>query len=57
MQSDPFFSQEQYLRMRELLDRRAMLIPVEQAELEALAREELVASGKRAEALAKALGR
>jgi len=57
MQSEPFFSKEQYLRMRELLDRREMLDHAEQFELEALAREELVASGKRAEALAQALGR
>lgn len=57
MQSDPYFSEAKYLRMRELLDRSSMLTEVERGELEALVRDELVASAKRTEALADALGR
>lgn len=43
--------------MRALIDRQEKLTRAERVELQALAKEELVASGKRAEALAKALGR
>lgn len=57
IQSDPFFSEAQYLRMRDLLDRNAPLTETEQAELEGLVKEELIASAKRTEALANALGR
>jgi hypothetical protein len=57
MRPDPYFSEEQYLRMRDLLDRRATLTDSERTELEGLVRDELIASAKRTEALADALGR
>jgi hypothetical protein len=57
MQSDPYFSESQYLRMRNLLDRRASLTDLEREELEGLVKAELIASAKRTEALANALGR
>lgn len=56
-QSDPFFSEEQFDRMRHLLDHRDTLNDTERIELEALVKEELTASAKRTEALADALGR
>jgi hypothetical protein len=55
--SDPYFSEDQYLHMRDLLDRRDQLTEEERTELEALIREELIASSKRTAALADALGR
>jgi hypothetical protein len=57
MQSDPYFSEEQYLRMRQLLDRRDSLSDTEREELESLVKAELVASAQRTQALADALGR
>ncbi len=57
MQSDPFFTQAQYLRMRQLLDCRITLTDLERAELEQLVKDELIASAKRTQALADALGR
>lgn len=57
---DAYFSEAQYDRMRVLLDKRnalGALTDAEQAELEGLAREELLASAKRSEVLANALGR
>jgi len=57
MQSDAFFSEEEFLRMRDLLDRNESLTEAEHWELEALVRAELVASARRTEVLADALGR
>lgn len=55
MGTDLFFSEVQYDRMEELLARRESLSAAEQTELASLAREELMASGRRAQALADAL--
>jgi hypothetical protein len=57
MGPDSYFSEDQYLRMQDLLDRRATLTDSERAELEGLVRDELVTSARRTEALADALGR
>ena len=57
LQSDPYFSEDQYLRMRDLFDRRDALTDNEREELEALVKAELIASANRTEALADALGR
>lgn len=57
MQSDLYFPETQYLRMRELLDRSASLTGAEREELEELVKDEFIASAKRTEALAAALGR
>jgi len=57
MGPDLYFSEDQYLRMQDLLDRRATLTDSERAELEGLVRDELVASARRTEAWADALGR
>lgn len=57
MQSDLFFSEVQYLRLRDLLEKRSTLTKLEQGELERLVKDELIASAKRTEALADALGR
>ena len=46
MRSDPFFSEDQYLRMRDLIDRRVTLTDSERIELEGLVRDELIASAK-----------
>jgi hypothetical protein len=54
---DLFFGEDQYRRMRELLDRRGTLTDSERSELEELVKNELIASAKRNEALADALGR
>lgn len=56
MQSDPYFSEAQYVRMKDLLDHRESLSDAERAELEDLVKEELIASARRTEALADALG-
>jgi hypothetical protein len=57
MQSDTFFSEEQFLRMRDLLDLSEGLSEPERNELEELVNAELVASARRVEVLADALGR
>ena len=54
---DAFFSQAQYDRMRELLDKRGTLTNPEREELETLVSDELTASAKRTDAAASALGR
>ena len=56
-QSDPYFSEEQYLRMRALLDNQRELTEAEQRELEQIVKDELMASAHRADAIASALGR
>ncbi|SRR5258708_5370218 len=55
MGTDPYFSEDQFQRMKELLARRESLSTAEQTELESIAREELMASGRRTQALADAL--
>jgi len=57
MQSDTYFSEEQFLRMRDLLNRSESLSEEERIELEKLVRAELIASAWRTEVLADALGR
>ena len=57
LQSDPFFTEVQYQRMRELLDKHITLTEQEQSELEQLVKDELIASANRAETLANALVR
>jgi hypothetical protein len=59
MRPDAFFSEAQIMRMRQLMDQSQVtqLTSDEQAELEALITAELVASGRRAAALADATGR
>ena len=56
-QTDPYFSEAQYARMKYLLDLRDSLTDDQRAELETLVKQELIASAKRTEALANALGR
>jgi hypothetical protein len=55
MGGDRFFTNEQYERLQHLLSRRDELSDPDRDELERLAREETLASAKRAEALADAL--
>jgi len=57
MRPDAYFTEDQYVRLSDLLERNAELTCAEREELERLVREELLASARRAEALADALGR
>jgi hypothetical protein len=54
---DSFFSDAQFERLQDLLSRRDSLSQNELREMEMLAKAETLASAKRAEALADALGR
>ena len=57
MQSDDYYSEEQFLRMRELIDRSESLSEAERVELGDLVKAEFVESARRTEVLAEALGR
>ena len=57
MVPDVYFTEEQYVRLSSLLERNADLTIAERMELDKLVKEELIASARRTEALADALGR